>query len=90
MFFEVEFTTKTPNELQVTKRIYATDEEWMQWNWRSAGDQMLNGAYFFPSGGGAANSYALASVLGGNHYQRGGRLTRQVSIEWMKPYSAIN
>lgn len=52
------------NAKEVTKRIYATDEEWMQWNWRSAGDQMLNGAYFIPSGAGAANDYALASSLG--------------------------
>lgn len=49
---------------QVTKRLDAGEDEWMQWNWRSAGDLMSNGAYFVPSGTGAANNYALASSLG--------------------------
>lgn len=56
--------TETLDELQVTKRLYAGVEEWTQWNWRSAGDIMLNGAYFVPSGAGAADNYVLASSLG--------------------------
>jgi len=64
LFFKVEIPTETPNELQVTKRLNAVDEEWMRWNWRSAGDLMVNGAFFVPSGAGAGNNYALASSVG--------------------------
>ncbi|KAL3828121.1 hypothetical protein ACJIZ3_016923 [Penstemon smallii] len=49
---------------EVTKRVWSpSDERWKQWNWRSEGDLMLNGAYFVPSGRGAAASYARASSL---------------------------
>lgn len=58
------------NVKQVTKRVTPGDEGeeanevWQDWNWRSVGDQMLNGAYFVPSGSMADDSYALASSLG--------------------------
>nr|ABR18471.1 unknown [Picea sitchensis] len=52
------------NAKQVTKRLNAVDEEWMRWNWRSAGDLMVNGAFFVPSGAGTGNNYALASSVG--------------------------
>ncbi|KAL3647661.1 hypothetical protein CASFOL_008629 [Castilleja foliolosa] len=49
---------------EVTKRVTSSyDEEWKNWNWRSEGDLMLNGAYFTPSGRAAAKSYAKASSL---------------------------
>ncbi|KAL1828792.1 hypothetical protein DCAR_0208052 [Daucus carota subsp. sativus] len=34
----------------VTKRDYATEEEWKNWQWRSEGDLFKNGAYFNESG----------------------------------------
>ncbi|KAK6141559.1 hypothetical protein DH2020_024691 [Rehmannia glutinosa] len=49
---------------EVTKRIVNPDDnKWKEWNWRSEGDLLLNGAYFTPSGGGASASYARASSL---------------------------
>ncbi|KAL9168991.1 hypothetical protein ABFS82_04G050200 [Erythranthe guttata] len=49
---------------EVTKRIVNSDDnQWKEWNWRSEGDLLLNGAYFTPSGGGASASYARASSL---------------------------
>ncbi|XP_073269161.1 probable pectate lyase 12 isoform X1 [Primulina huaijiensis] len=35
---------------EVTKRLDTSDEEWMNWNWRSEGDIMVNGAFFVASG----------------------------------------
>ncbi|KVI12328.1 AmbAllergen [Cynara cardunculus var. scolymus] len=51
-----------PNAKEVTKRVL-TSGRWKNWNWRSSGDLMLNGAYFTPSGAGAGGSYAKASSL---------------------------
>ncbi|KAL8191899.1 hypothetical protein R6Q57_028630 [Mikania cordata] len=51
-----------PNAKEVTKRV-VTSEISKQWNWRSNGDLMLNGAYFTPSGADAGASYAKASSL---------------------------
>ncbi|KAL3645072.1 hypothetical protein CASFOL_010252 [Castilleja foliolosa] len=49
---------------EVTKRVTSSyDKEWKDWNWRSEGDLMLNGAYFTPSGHAAAESYDRASSL---------------------------
>lgn len=48
---------------QVTKHEDATQSEWKNWNWRSEGDLMVNGAFFTPSGAGASSSYAKASSL---------------------------
>ena len=36
--------------MQVTKRDYATKEEWSKWTWRSENDLMMNGAFFVQSG----------------------------------------
>ncbi|KAJ4831791.1 hypothetical protein Tsubulata_017001 [Turnera subulata] len=35
---------------EVTKREYAPESEWKNWNWVSQGDLMMNGAFFRPSG----------------------------------------
>ncbi|XP_047321218.1 pectate lyase-like [Impatiens glandulifera] len=35
---------------EVTKRDYAMPSEWSKWQWRSQGDQFLNGAFFVQSG----------------------------------------
>ncbi|XP_073309995.1 probable pectate lyase 12 [Primulina huaijiensis] len=38
------------NAKEVTKRLDTSDEEWRDWNWRSEGDIMVNGAFFVASG----------------------------------------
>ncbi|GAB4848046.1 hypothetical protein Ancab_002706 [Ancistrocladus abbreviatus] len=48
---------------EVTKHEDAPESEWREWNWRSEGDLMLNGAYFRESGAGAAATYARAYSL---------------------------
>ncbi|GKV22434.1 hypothetical protein SLEP1_g32308 [Rubroshorea leprosula] len=35
---------------EVTKRDYASQQEWANWPWRSEGDMMVNGAFFVQSG----------------------------------------
>ncbi|KAJ4975026.1 hypothetical protein NE237_008200 [Protea cynaroides] len=49
---------------EVTKHEDAPESAWKNWNWRSEGDQMLNGAFFTASGAEASSSYAKASSLG--------------------------
>lgn len=60
---------------QVTKRVDTSDHVWRHWNWRSEGDLLLNGAYFTPSGAGAAASYARASSLGAKSSSMVGTIT---------------
>lgn len=36
--------------MQVTKRDYAPESVWKNWDWRSEQDLMLNGAFFTESG----------------------------------------
>ncbi|KAK7354200.1 hypothetical protein VNO80_19659 [Phaseolus coccineus] len=38
------------NAKEVTKRDYAPESEWKNWNWRSEGDLFENGAFFVESG----------------------------------------
>ncbi|XP_075081661.1 putative pectate lyase 13 isoform X2 [Nicotiana tabacum] len=52
-----------PNAKEVTKRVDTNEKDWTQWNWRTEGDEMVNGAYFVPSGDGLSNQYALASSM---------------------------
>lgn len=47
----------------MTKRENSPQSKWKNWNWRSNGDLMLNGAFFTASGAGASSSYARASSL---------------------------
>ncbi|KAK1259510.1 hypothetical protein QJS04_geneDACA005419 [Acorus gramineus] len=35
---------------EVTKRDYATEQQWSSWTWRSEGDLLMNGAFFTQSG----------------------------------------
>lgn len=49
--------------VQVTKHEDAPESEWQNWNWRSEGDMMVNGAFFTATGAGASSSYARASSL---------------------------
>ncbi|KAH1111822.1 hypothetical protein AAZX31_04G158200 [Glycine max] len=38
------------NAKEVTKRDYAPESVWKNWNWRSEGDLLMNGAFFVQSG----------------------------------------
>lgn len=49
-----------PNLKEVTKREDTDDGQWDDWNWRTDGDTMVNGAFFVPSGQGLSNQYAKA------------------------------
>lgn len=49
--------------LKVTKHEDAPESKWKNWNWRSEGDLMLNGAFFVRSGAGSSSNYAKASSL---------------------------
>ncbi|XP_019196990.1 PREDICTED: probable pectate lyase 5 [Ipomoea nil] len=56
------FTAPADTNLkEVTKRLEAEEKEWQDWNWRSNGDVMENGAFFVPSGDGKDDIYAKAS-----------------------------
>ncbi|KAL5709909.1 pectate lyase [Ranunculus cassubicifolius] len=52
-----------PNAKEVTKRVETADGEWGGWDWRSDGDEMLNGAFFVPSGPTGGAKYAKASSV---------------------------
>ncbi|XP_051141730.1 probable pectate lyase 8 [Andrographis paniculata] len=62
------FAPNNPFAKEVTKRIVDSNDPdgGKNWNWRSQGDLLLNGAYFTASGGGttaAAAAYTKASSL---------------------------
>ncbi|XP_022870428.1 probable pectate lyase 12, partial [Olea europaea var. sylvestris] len=48
------------NAKEVTKRVDTEEEKWRDWNWRSEGDVMVNGAYFVASGQGVEVKYEKA------------------------------
>ncbi|CAN1238478.1 Probable pectate lyase 13, partial [Linum grandiflorum] len=53
-----------PDAKEVTKRVDTEDNEWTDWNWRTDGDIMVNGAFFVPSGaGGVSVQYQKASSV---------------------------
>ncbi|CAA7398984.1 unnamed protein product [Spirodela intermedia] len=66
---------KNPFAKEVTKRVETASGVWKNWNWRSEGDLLLNGAFFIPSGAGAAASYARASSLGAKSSSMIGSIT---------------
>ncbi|CBI31413.3 hypothetical protein VitviT2T_019493 [Vitis vinifera] len=51
------------NAKEVTKRVETDEEDWAEWNWRTEGDVMVNGAFFVPSGVGLSTQYAKASSV---------------------------
>ena len=59
----------------MTKHENAGESEWKNWNWRSEGDLMLNGAYFRESGSGGS-AIARASSLSGRPSSIVGAITR--------------
>ncbi|KAI3706206.1 hypothetical protein L6452_23797 [Arctium lappa] len=69
-----------PFAKEVTKRVDSDSRQWHGWNWRSEGDLLLNGAYFIPSGAGAAASYARASSLGAKPSAMVGTLTAGAGV----------
>ncbi|XP_022990332.1 probable pectate lyase 12 [Cucurbita maxima] len=52
-----------PNAKEVTKRVDTNAGDWSEWNWRTEGDIMVNGAFFVPSGEGLSNMYVKASSV---------------------------
>ncbi|GKV34203.1 hypothetical protein SLEP1_g42600 [Rubroshorea leprosula] len=52
-----------PSAKEVTKRVETDEREWTDWNWRTDGDMMVNGAYFVPSGPGLSAQYLKASSV---------------------------
>ncbi|KAL2486828.1 putative pectate lyase 15 [Abeliophyllum distichum] len=69
-----------PFAKEVTKRIVSPEHDWKHWHWRSEGDLMLNGAYFTPSGHGAAASFARASSLAAKSSSLVGTLTSNAGV----------
>jgi pectate lyase len=65
---------------EVTKHEDAPESAWRQWNWRSEGDLMLNGAFFTRSGAGASSSYAKASSLAAKPSSLVGSLTGNAGV----------
>ncbi|KAB1219014.1 putative pectate lyase 12 [Morella rubra] len=51
------------NAKEVTKRVDTDEKDWTDWNWRTDGDLMVNGAFFVPSGAGLSAQYAMASSV---------------------------
>ncbi|KAL3649645.1 hypothetical protein CASFOL_006048 [Castilleja foliolosa] len=43
-----------PSAKEVTRREEASNGEWSDWNWKTQGDILVNGAFFVPSGAGAS------------------------------------
>ncbi|KAG5557227.1 hypothetical protein RHGRI_007483 [Rhododendron griersonianum] len=52
-----------PNAKEVTKRVDTDEGQWSDWNWRTDGDIMVNGAFFVPSGQGLSAQYSKASSV---------------------------
>ncbi|KAL7149006.1 hypothetical protein ABFS83_05G011100 [Erythranthe nasuta] len=73
---------------EVTKRDYATKDEWMKWQWRSEGDLFMNGAFFTESG--PAIKHVKSPLNGRNmikfkHGSFVGRLTRSAGAIKCRP-----
>ncbi|KAG6484915.1 probable pectate lyase 8 [Zingiber officinale] len=69
-----------PFAKEVTKRVDTDESTWKDWNWRSEGDLLLNGAFFTPSGAGASVSYSRASSLGARSSSLVGTLTSNAGV----------
>ncbi|KAL5807389.1 hypothetical protein ACOSQ4_030122 [Xanthoceras sorbifolium] len=48
------------NAKEVTKRVDTEEGDWKEWNWRSEGDVLVNGAFFVASGQGVEVKYEKA------------------------------
>ena len=57
------YVTTSLSYEQVTKRVDTDEKDWTEWNWRTDGDILVNGAFFVPSGAGLSAQYAKASSV---------------------------
>ncbi|GJX41859.1 probable pectate lyase 8 [Tanacetum coccineum] len=69
-----------PFAKELTKRVDTDRSHWNGWNWRSEGDLLLNGAFFIPSGAGAAGSSARASSFGAKSSALVGSITANAAV----------
>lgn len=66
-----------PFAKEVTKRDYASEKEWMKWQWRSEGDLFINGAFFRESGSSSGSiSFSRNEFIKAKPAVYVGRLTR--------------
>lgn len=65
----------------MTKRVDSKDDgEWANWNWRTEGDLMENGAFFVASGEGMSSMYSKASSLDPKAASLVDQLTRNAGV----------
>lgn len=71
----------------MTKRDYATEDEWKNWQWRSEGDLFTNGAFFIESGQpfSRENPEIRKSMIKAKPGSFAGRLTRYAGALKCKP-----
>ncbi|KFK34736.1 hypothetical protein AALP_AA5G186200 [Arabis alpina] len=70
-----------PSAKEVTKRVDTRDDgEWSNWNWRSEGDLMENGAFFVSSGEGMSSMYSKASSMGPKAASSVDQLTQNAGV----------
>ncbi|XP_047312474.1 probable pectate lyase P59 [Impatiens glandulifera] len=73
---------------EVTKRDYAEESEWKNWQWRSEGDIMMNGAFFVQSGPpfkGFSSSFHRENVIDAESATLVGLITRYAGPLDCKP-----
>ncbi|CAN8254547.1 unnamed protein product [Cochlearia groenlandica] len=70
-----------PSAKEVTKRVDSKDDgEWANWNWRTEGDLMENGAFFVASGEGVSALYTKASSVDPKAAALVDQLTRNAGV----------
>ncbi|KAL1221722.1 putative pectate lyase 13 [Cardamine amara subsp. amara] len=70
-----------PSAKEVTKRVDSKDDgEWANWNWRTEGDLMENGAFFVASGEEMSSMYSKASSLDPKAASLVDQLTRNAGV----------
>ncbi|CAE6076294.1 unnamed protein product [Arabidopsis arenosa] len=70
-----------PSAKEVTKRVDSKDDgEWANWNWRTEGDLMENGAFFVASGEGMSSMYSKASSVDPKAASLVDQLTRNAGV----------
>jgi pectate lyase len=70
-----------PSAKEVTKRVDSKDDgEWSNWNWRTEGDLMENGAFFVASGEGMSSMYSKASSVDPKAASLVDQLTRNAGV----------
>lgn len=74
----------------MTKRDYASEDEWKHWQWRSEGDKFTNGAYFVESGApfSSESDDIKKAIIKAKPGSFAGRLTRYAGALKCKPGKA--